>query len=147
MTIHHTLGRQERIKSRKLIDMLFSGGNSQSLAAYPLRVVWSISPAPSHSEESFEAQQVSPCGGKFEGISILVSVSKRHFKQAVKRNRVKRQIREAYRLNKEILVPSTLHLPPSTLLLAFVWQSDEIFPTAVVEERMKNLLTRLSEKL
>ena len=71
MTIHHTLGRQERIKSRKLIDMLFSGGNSQSLAAYPLRVVWSISPAPSHSEESFEAQQVSPCGGKFEGISIL----------------------------------------------------------------------------
>ena len=39
---HHTLGRQERIKSSKLIDELFSGGKSQSMAAFPMRVVWSI---------------------------------------------------------------------------------------------------------
>lgn len=127
---HHTLGKQERIKSSKLIDELFSGGKSQSMAAFPLRVVWSIK------------EQDSPLTTQ-----ILVSVSKRHFKRAVKRNRVKRQIREAYRLNKEILQPSTLHPQPSTLCLAFIWQSDEILPTAVVEERMKNLLTRLSEKL
>lgn len=126
----HTLGRQERIKSSKLIDELFSGGKSQSMAAFPLRVVWSIK------------EQDSPLTTQ-----ILVSVSKRHFKRAVKRNRVKRQIREAYRLNKEILYHSPLTTLHSQLFLAFIWQSDEILPTAVVEERMKNLLTRLSEKL
>lgn len=136
---HHTLGRQERIKSSKLIDELFSGGKSQSMAAFPLRVVWSIK------------EQDSPLTTQ-----ILVSVSKRHFKRAVKRNRVKRQIREAYRLNKDILNHSPHKSVASPfgedggapqLFLAFIWQSDEILPTAVVEERMKNLLTRLSEKL
>ena len=147
MATRHTLGRQERIKSRKLVDMLFSGGNSLSLAAYPLRVVWKAPLSSPPLGGSPETQEASPNGGRLEGAQILVSVSKRHFKQAVKRNRVKRQIREAYRLNKDILAPSTLHLPPSSLFLAFIWQSDEILPTAVVEERMKNLLTRLSEKL
>ena len=127
---HHTLGKQERIKSSKLIDELFSGGKSQSMAAFPLRVVWSIK------------EQDTPLTTQ-----ILVSVSKRHFKRAVKRNRVKRQIREAYRLNKEILYHSPRTTHHLQLFLAFIWQSDEILPTAVVEERMKNLLTRLSEKL
>lgn len=127
---HHTLGRQERIKSSKLIDELFSGGKSQSMAAFPLRVVWSIK------------EQDSPLTTQ-----ILVSVSKRHFKRAVKRNRVKRQIREAYRLNKQLLTSSILHSSPSTLCLAFIWQSDELFPSSVVEERMRTLLQRLAEKL
>ncbi|MCR5241657.1 MAG: ribonuclease P protein component [Prevotella sp.] len=124
----HSLGRQERIKSRKLVEELFSGGNSHSVVAYPLRAVWKE--------------------GGLEGTQILVSVSKRHFKRAVKRNRVKRQLREAYRLNKQILLdaltPLTTH---HSLHIAFIWQADELYPTSVVEDRMKTLLYRIAEKI
>ena len=79
MAAVYTLGSQERIKSTKLIDTLFSGSNSQSIAAYPLRVVYLTA---TRDNEAMQTQ-------------MMVSVSKRHFKRAVKRNRVKRQIREA----------------------------------------------------
>ena len=131
MAAVHTLGSQERIKSTKLIDTLFSGGNSQSIVAYPLRVVYM------KGVREADTQQTQ----------IMVSVSKRHFKRAVKRNRVKRQIREAYRLNKNLLSEKLTQQPDMTLYLAWIWQADELFPSSVVEERMKILLHRLAEKL
>ncbi len=78
-----TFSRSERLKSRKLISGLFKGG--ESLVAYPLRVVWTLLPEDAPAE--FPAR-------------ISISVSKRLFKTAVARNRLKRQIREAYRLQK-----------------------------------------------
>lgn len=64
---------------------MFAGG-SRSFSVFPLRVVYL-------PVEELEADA-----------SILISVSKRRFKRAVKRNRVKRQIREAYRVNKHELL-------------------------------------------
>ena len=60
---------------------MFEGGVSKSFSIFPIRVVYM-------PVEQGEAPA-----------SILISVSKRRFKRAVKRNRVKRQIREAYRKN------------------------------------------------
>lgn len=131
MAALYTLGSQERIKSTKLIDTLFSGGNSQSIVAYPLRVVYMKGGREADTPQT----------------QIMVSVSKRHFKRAVKRNRVKRQIREAYRLNKNLLSEKLTQQPDMTLYLAWIWQADELFPSSVVEERMKILLHRLAEKL
>lgn len=74
----NTLHKTERLDKKKVIDKMFSGG-ARSFSVFPLRVVYL-------SVEELEAP-----------VSILVSVSKRRFKRAVKRNRVKRQIREAYR--------------------------------------------------
>lgn len=71
----------EKLKSQKLIEKLFSEG--KSIAVYPLRLVY--------LKTSFE----DPV--KFK---VGVSVSKRNFKKAVDRNRIKRLMREAYRLNK-----------------------------------------------
>lgn len=75
--------RTERLKSRKVIGALFKGG--QSYVAYPLRVVW----VPLGDETATE-----------HPAQVAISVSKRAFKTAVARNRIKRQIREAYRLHK-----------------------------------------------
>ena len=87
----YTFSKAERLCSKKLIERLFSGGN-KSFPAFPLRVVY----MPLSADES-EAD-----------VTILISVPKKRFKHAVKRNHVKRQVREAYRQNKHILI-ETLH--------------------------------------
>ena len=72
----------------------------------------------------------------------MVSVSKRHFKQAVKRNRVKRQLREAYRLNKPIL--QGIH---TGLDIAFFWNISELLPTKAIMQKMQHLLYRIHESV
>ena len=72
----------------------------------------------------------------------MVSVSKRYFKRAVKRNRIKRQLREAYRLQKELLQPLT-----GGLDIAFLWTSDEQLPTEKVFQKMQTLLQRIHESV
>ena len=115
----HTFSKDERLCSRKVLGELFGGGHP-SLSAFPIRVVFRRS-------------------GQ-EGVRVMVSVSKRYFKRAVKRNRIKRQMREAYRLQKEILQPQD-----GGLDIAFLWLSDEMLPTEVVFRKMRNLLQRISE--
>lgn len=132
MSAIHTLGGQERIKSKKLIDALFNGGNSRSLTAFPLRIVYMLRAR--ESDDNSQAQ-------------IMVSVSKRHFKRAVKRNRIKRQIRETYRQNKELLLDVLIQKPETTVCMAFIWQSDQLFPSSDIEHCMKSLLQRVAEKL
>ena len=80
----HTLGKLERLKSKKLIEKLYEQGSS--VKSFPLRMVYLQT---KHTSD-FPAQ-------------VGVSVSKRNFKSAVDRNRIKRLLRESYRLQKEIL--------------------------------------------
>ena len=124
-----TLSKRERMVSRKLIETLFGGGRSQSMVAFPLRVVYMIQERTANEPP----------------VQLLVSVPKKHFKHAVDRNRVKRQVREAFRLHKQ-----TLHdaLPPaSQLLLAFVWLSDSHSPSVTVERRVVGLMQRVAERV
>ena len=80
-------------------------------------------------------------------VSILISVPKKRFKHAVKRNHVKRQIREAYRLNKHILL-DTLQTEASNnkLALAFIWLDNKIHSTEEVEYKVKKLLYHIAEE-
>ncbi len=121
----NTFPKSERLCSRKAIETLFAGGN-RAFSAFPLRVVFRpITEGPTQ---------------------ILVSVSKRHFKHAVDRNRTKRQIREAWRLNRDILFNALAANPQSpSLHLAFIWLSDELQPSELVHRKMKNLLHRIAE--
>lgn len=80
----HTLGKEERLKSKKLIERLYKEGNS--LKAFPLRMMYLRADITSN----FPAQ-------------VGVSVPKRNFKLAVDRNRIKRLMRETYRLQKQIV--------------------------------------------
>ena len=127
----NTLNNKERIKSKKQLEMLFGGGKSRSMVAFPVRLVYMT-----QNNNGTEPQMM-----------MMVSVSKRHFKHAVKRNRVKRQIREAYRLNKHILAPATEKLEGKTLSMGFIWLSDEIMPTERVEKSVINLMQRLNERI
>ena len=78
-----TYSKAEKLKSRKIIDLLFSEG--KSVSKYPLRLVY------------------APTEEGNEKLLFGVSVSKRNFKNAVDRNYFKRVLRECYRLNKHLL--------------------------------------------
>ncbi|PIA78968.1 ribonuclease P protein component [Gaetbulibacter sp. 4G1] len=77
-----TYPKKEKLKSKKLIEQLFAEG--QSVSAYPLRLAY--------LQTRFDNDYIIAKTG--------VSVSKRIFKTAVDRNRIKRLLRESYRLNK-----------------------------------------------
>lgn len=123
-----TLRKAERLSSKILIGKMFEGGVSKSFSIFPIRVVYML------------------VGKGDAPVAVMISVSKRRFKRAVKRNRVKRQIREAYRKNKELLVDE-LQRQEKHLAVAFIYLSDELVTTAELEEKMKTALSRLSEKL
>lgn len=129
------LSKWERICGRTLLEKLFTGGKSKSFSVFPLRVVYLLTDQPDG-----DLQHVVP-------VKMMVSVSKRHFKRAVKRNRVKRQVREAYRLNKEIVVSAMADSPNRQLLLGFIWMSDELYDSDTVTRSMQVLLKRIADKL
>ena len=121
-----TFGKKEHVVSKKTLERLFNGSN-RSMVAYPIRMVY-MSVAPEETP-----------------VKVLVSVSKRHFKRAVKRNRVKRQIREAYRRQKAELATAAAEANLS-YNIAFIYMSDELHPSSAIHESVGRLLTRLSEK-
>ncbi|KGF41501.1 MULTISPECIES: ribonuclease P protein component [Prevotellaceae] len=129
------LSKWERICGRTLLEKLFTGGKSKSFSVFPLRVVYLLTDQPDG-----DLQHVVP-------VKMMVSVSKRHFKRAVKRNRVKRQVRGAYRLNKEIVVSAMADSPNRQLLLGFIWMSDELHDSDTVTRSMQVLLKRIADKL
>jgi ribonuclease P protein component len=114
--------KEERLCSKKLIEQLFSEGSSFNL--YPLRFIFIKQSPPS---------AIVP--------QVLISVSKRNFKKAVDRNRLKRQIREAYRLHKTILQPAGL----STMqLLGILYIAKEKKPFKIIEKKLISGLERSS---
>ena len=122
----NTFKKSERLCSRILIDCLFQG-DSRSVSAFPIRAVFTPS------------EEVS-------GVSILISVPKKRFHHAVDRNRVKRQLREAYRKNKHQLVEQVAQSGKG-LLVAFLYVSDKMESTEYIEKRVVRLLDKMGEAL
>jgi len=115
--------KEEHLCRKKLIEELF-GKQGSSFGVYPLRIVWT------------QAAQLSPAPPQ-----VLVSVSKRTFKRAVDRNRLKRLMREAYRLNKYRLIEQPGGHPVA--LLGIIFTGKEKCSLALVEKKLISAIHRL----
>jgi ribonuclease P protein component len=104
--------KSEKLKSKKTIDLLFSKG--KSVSKYPLRLVYVESDFDKTESQDF---------GKEQKIKMGVSVSKKYFKHAVDRNYFKRLLREAYRLNKHLLID---HLEKPHAFMFFYQSNDRL---------------------
>ena len=102
------------------------------MSAFPLRVVFMTEDGDAHEPLA----------------QMMVSVPKRFFKRAVKRNLVKRLVREAYRRNKQVLI-DTLQTAEQrkTLSLCFIWTDHNLRSYEDVERKTANLLQRIAEKI
>jgi ribonuclease P protein component len=111
--------KNEKLKSKKIIDLLFSEG--KSVSKYPLRLVY--------VKHDFEEDVP---------LKIGVSVSKKYFKNAVDRNYFKRVLRETYRLNKQLLVENL----EAKYCLMFFYQTNESLSYQEINQKTVQLFEK-----
>lgn len=116
------LTKNERLHSQKLIKELFDKGSSFFL--YPFKVM-----VLENDSDDSETNQV------------LFSVSKKKIKKAVHRNLVKRRMKEAFRLNKQLLEP----LSDQNRRIGLIYVSSEIATFQVIQNKLRKILTTIKE--
>lgn len=113
----------EKLKSKKHIDALFDNG--KSINAFPIKLVY----------RKYDFEDDTP-------FKIGVSASKRHFKNAVDRNHVKRLLREGYRLNKHLLLDNITQ----KYVFMFLFLDKDIPNFNTVNAKMEQVLTKFIAK-
>ena len=127
MTHTATFPKKEHLCGEIRINKLFSNG--KAFIVYPLRVVYSV------EQNSTDVP-----------VKVLVSVPKKRFKRAVKRNRLKRLMREAYRLNKSILAEKCIE-KNFAVQVAFNYVSDDEMDFKAIQSKMQLALQRIADKI
>ncbi len=125
MATSFTYNKHQKLKSRKAIASLFQTGNS--LHSFPVRVIYTI------ENNVVDSSVIS---------KAAVSVSSRHFKKAAQRNRIKRLLRESWRLEKYIL-ESVLQKHHSKASLFFVYTGTQIPEFVEVQSQIKKLIEKI----
>lgn len=122
--MRNTLGKQERLKSKKLIEKLYAEGDS--VKTFPLRMMYVQT---AHTSEF-------PC-------QVGVSVAKRNYKLAADRNRLKRLMRETYRLQKQIVYNNLDK--PYVFMISYIGSEEIKYEDLYL--KMEKLLTLFIDKV
>ena len=125
-----TLSRQERLKSRKLIEQLFKEG--KSISVFPYRALY-LPVAGSDAQLPFSLQ-------------AGITVSSKNFKKAVHRNKIKRLTREAYRLQKAAL-QQKLTNTGQQLILFLIYTGKEMPDFLLAKEKVQVILEKLIQRI
>ena len=120
---HQRFHKSERLSSRKQIQYLFEKGKSKTFICFMVKYMR----LPDDEQETHQ---------------VLITVSKRNFKKAVDRNKIKRQLREAYRLNKQ-----QINDLPNKYAIAYIYTLKKMIPFKDLEKELINSLSRLSSEL
>ena len=121
--------KEERLCSKKLLEALFKNGSS--FLIYPFRVTWLTSP---DDDQKFPVQ-------------VLVGVPKKRFKHSVDRNLIKRRIKEAYRLNKEVYFYQHLVKTTTKLIVAINYVGKEAHDFDFLEKKLRLVFTENLKQL
>jgi ribonuclease P protein component len=117
--------KNERLKSKKQINKLFTEGDT--FFSYPFKVYY-----------LYDGEKED------QGARVLVSVSKKKFKKAVDRNRIKRIVREAFRKNKAVLY-DYLQENNKSLWLGLIYSGETILSYQETERKLILILQRLTK--
>ena len=122
----HTFTKKERLSSKKPIDQLFT--EAKTFFSYPFKVFYLFQ----------DAEKELP-------VQVLITVSKKNFKKAVDRNKLKRLVREGYRKNK-ILLHDYLNENNKSVLFGLVYVGETILLPQEIERKLILILQRLIEQ-
>jgi len=125
----NSLRKNERLSSQKEIALLVKEGNT--FLCYPFRIMWSVS----RNERDYSFR-----------IQSAFSVPKKKFKKAVKRNKIRRRMKEAFRLNKEPF-KKEMAPHPFTLSLLIIYTPHNELNYAKIEAGMKKSFQMLKKVL